>query len=291
MAEPMSTELTRFEVEPGLHLAFESVGSDPETLIVPNTGIFPDFEPLARGRRVVALHSRGRGFSDRLLDPDRMGAEVEAEDIESLRRHLGLERMPLLGWSYVGFVTALYAIRHPDRVSRLILLCSLPPFRDPAWPSPALPAEIQAELQKLRESPLLVEDPEAACREFRRLTIPYRMGDPAAFEKLRADPCQWENEWPQLLMPVNQLVVAPIQEKDIRSELSRIQAPTLVIHGDADQITLAGSEAWARHIADARLLRLPGVGHFPAAECPDLLFPALEEFLAGRWPAGAEKVS
>jgi proline iminopeptidase len=217
-----------------------------------------------------------------------MGAEVEAEDIESLRRHLGLERMPLLGWSYVGFVTALCAVRHPDRVRRLILLCSMPPFRDPAWPAPVMPPEVQADLQKLRESPLLVEDPEAACREFQRLTIPYRMGDPAAFERLRADPCQWQNEWPQNLMPVNQLVVAPILQMDIRAELSEIQAPTLVIHGDADQIPLAGSEAWARHIPDARLLRLPGVGHFPQAECPDLLFPALEEFLAGDWPSGAQ---
>jgi pimeloyl-ACP methyl ester carboxylesterase len=262
----------------------EMLGAGPDTLIVPNTGIFPDLEPLARRRRVVAVHSRSRGLSDRIVDPDRMGVEVEAGDVDAVRDHLGLDTMLLLGWSYVGFVAALYATRHPERVNRLVLMSPAPPYRDPTWPGVTLPEGVAGEVQRLRESGLLETDPAAACREFMRLTVPYRMGDPAAFGRWRTDVCQWENEWPQNLMPVMGMIMGPLAEMDLRSQLHRIEAPTLIVHGDADQIPLAASEAWAQHIPNARLLRIAGAGHYPHVERPEVFFPAVEEFLAGNWP-------
>jgi hypothetical protein len=56
-------------------------------------------------------------------------------------------------------------------------------------------------------------------------------------------------------------------------------ADMLPVHGDADIIPLQGSEAYERLIPDARLLRLPGVGHYPHLERPDVFFPAVDAFL------------
>jgi pimeloyl-ACP methyl ester carboxylesterase len=46
-----------------------------------------------------------------------------------------------------------------------------------------------------------------------------------------------------------------------------------------------------RCVADGRLLLLEGVGHFPYVEVPERFFAAVEEFLLGRWPMGAQPVA
>ena len=46
-------------------------------------------------------------------EPSRLTLEREVRDLEEIRRNLGLERLSLMGWSYLGSVTALYAAAHP----------------------------------------------------------------------------------------------------------------------------------------------------------------------------------
>ncbi|WP_309890623.1 hypothetical protein [Archangium sp.] len=50
---------------------------------------------------------------------------------------------------------------------------------------------------------------------------------------------------------------------------------------------LEGAREWAASIPGARLLAIPGAGHAPHLERPDLFFPAVDAFLAGGWPEGA----
>jgi pimeloyl-ACP methyl ester carboxylesterase len=44
---------------------------------------------------------------------------------------------------------------------------------------------------------------------------------------------------------------------------------------------------WVTALPDARIIRLPHTAHFPHAEQPKIVFPAIETFLAGRWPKSA----
>jgi pimeloyl-ACP methyl ester carboxylesterase len=60
-----------------------------------------------------------------------------------------------------------------------------------------------------------------------------------------------------------------------------------VVHGLADSIPLAAAEEWVSVLPQARLFAMHGVGHFPPLEDPERLFPALDEFLRGAWPAEA----
>ncbi len=52
-------------------------------------------------------------------------------------------------------------------------------------------------------------------------------------------------------------------------------APILVVHGDVDRIPIEGSLEWAASLQNSRLVRLPGVGHFPFLVAPDDLYPVL----------------
>jgi proline iminopeptidase len=69
-----------------------------------------------------------------------------------------------------------------------------------------------------------------------------------------------------------------------------VKAPVLVIHGIADPIPIAASEAWTRTLPNARLLIINGAGHMPQFEQPEVFFKAVETFLKGDFPPDAKKV-
>ena len=81
----------------------------------------PCFSALADRFRLIYVDYRGRGRSDRPADWSEITFDGDVEDIDGLREALGLERLSIYGFSYGGMVAQAYALRHPDRVARLIL--------------------------------------------------------------------------------------------------------------------------------------------------------------------------
>jgi pimeloyl-ACP methyl ester carboxylesterase len=86
-----------------------------------------------RERTVVLYDPRGRGRSDEIKDPSLVGMDNEVRDIEALRRHLSLDRVSLVGWSYLGGVVALYAARYPERVDSVVQVGPMPLRKVPHW--------------------------------------------------------------------------------------------------------------------------------------------------------------
>lgn len=266
---------TYVEVEAGLRVRCDEAGSGPSTLVVLND--LADLAGLAKSRRVVAITSRGRGGSDRLEDLTRHGVSFEADDVERVRIALGIERFALLGWSYPGFVAALYAARYPANVSHLVMVCPVPPYRDPEWPAPDIDPELARQIEELRRSTTWETDPAEACRRATRIFASFRMSDQRKVAEVRTDRCVFPNEWPAYAWRVGRHVQSTLF--DVRSQLGSITAPTLIFHGDRDFLPLQGSQAWAAHIQRARLIRLAAVGHYLPVERPDLFFPAVDQFL------------
>jgi pimeloyl-ACP methyl ester carboxylesterase len=102
----------------------------------------------------------------------------------------------------------------------------------------------------------------------------------------------FKNEWPQNMAAHWRMHFPPESwNRDWRPSLATLQVPTLVIHGTEDLIPVAAAQDWAATMPLARLLTIPGVGHFPHLEDPDTYFPAVDTFLAGTWPEGAKVVA
>jgi pimeloyl-ACP methyl ester carboxylesterase/DNA-binding winged helix-turn-helix (wHTH) protein len=114
----------------GVQLAYATVGHGPPLVKVANwlTHLDYDWESLvwrhwwrdlSAGHRLVRYDERGCGLSDR--DVDDFSLDTWVGDLETVVDAAGLDRFPLLGISQGGPVAMIYAARHPERVSGLIL--------------------------------------------------------------------------------------------------------------------------------------------------------------------------
>ncbi|MGV8853900.1 MAG: alpha/beta fold hydrolase [Devosia sp.] len=119
------------QVPDGTKIAYATIGSGPPLLKAANWLNHLEFDwaspiwgrsfaEIARYRAFIRYDERGCGLSDWNVADLSMGAFVE--DLEAVADKLGLERFPLLGISQGAAVCIEYAVRHPERVSGLILL-------------------------------------------------------------------------------------------------------------------------------------------------------------------------
>src|SRR6266478_3215209 len=83
----------------------------------------PYLLPLARQNRLIFIDERGSGRSEKLDDPKGYTVESMVEDVEAVRRGLGLGKIALLGHSYGGVVAQAYAFKYQANLGHLIL-CS-----------------------------------------------------------------------------------------------------------------------------------------------------------------------
>lgn len=282
-----------------VRLHYQILGDGPVSVVIPSAcTLLEDLRPLAEGRRLIFYDPRGRGQSDRDPDPEHIWTDYEVRDLETVRRHFGLEQMVLLGWSYLGGIVALYAGQHPERVSRMVMMCPLSPrspapYDDPEATQRKEQARIDpaaaADLREKMNSGQHIEEPERFCREFQRVILPRQMGRPEALARMKSDPCAYPNEWWHNKHEHHQIHIPPETRSnyDWRDRMSQVEASALIVHGLEDLIPMESSREWVDVLPNAHLLAIEGVGHFPHLEAPEIFFRSVERFLDSEWPEEA----
>jgi 3-oxoadipate enol-lactonase len=232
-------------------LYVEEHGDGPPLLLITGLGYaiwswqrqIPDWE---RRFRCIAVENRGTGRSPKPPGPYSIEemADDAAEMLEGRRAHVA-------GFSMGGYVAQTLALRQPDLVERLVLVCTATGGPDGA-PTPE--ETTAAWLANAGRPP----------HEFARATMPlsFRPGwtdeHPEEFEALLADrlayptpPECWRAQYDACLEWGAR--VTPVEE---------IEAPTLVVHGDADRIVRYENGAeLARRIPASQFETFPGAGH------------------------------
>ena len=138
--------------------------------------------------------------------------------------------------------------------------------------------------QQKRSSALRKEyengDVVAACREFWAINTPPRLAKSAKPTVVKSDFCTAPPEAIRYgTMKTNPTTFGSLGDWDWTADLKKVNAPTLIIHGEEDAIPMSMVEEWATALPHARLVKVPNAAHFPYAEQPQIVFPEIERFL------------
>jgi len=232
----------KFTTTGGRELHYQRSGTGPVLVVHPggpgfSTTYLGDLAGLGDRHTLVILSPRGTGASDRPADPGDYHLDDYVSDLEELREHLGLEQMLLLGYSHGGIVAQAYALAHPRRVSRLVLAVTLARFgpeqeeateagrekrSGQAWYPDAIAAS--------EEAVDSATDDEVRDKSMRGMPFYFARFGPAEaayVDTFRSDPINGDAQ---------RAFGSELQNLDLRSRLSNITAPTLVITGEEDFI-------------------------------------------------------
>jgi class 3 adenylate cyclase/pimeloyl-ACP methyl ester carboxylesterase len=206
------------------------------------------FRGLSRGHTLVRYDARGNGMSD--WDVDALSLDAWVTDLETVVDAVGVERFPLLGISQGGAVGVAYAVRHPERVSHLILYGAF-----------ALGGKKRAPAEKeMREAMITLmrlgwgADNPSFRQMFTARFIPGGTHEQADY----FNELQLKTTSPECAARYFDVV----SDFDISDLLSEVKAPTLVMHVRDDLIVpFEFGRQLAAGIPHARFIALPGRNH------------------------------
>jgi L-proline amide hydrolase len=246
-------------------------------------------EPLealsAGGRRVIVYDQLGCGNSDQPHDPSLWTIDLFLDELVTLRRELGLERLHLLGQSWGGMLAMEYMLRQPAGVASLVLSNSLSSTAQ--WEAEAnrlraeLPPEVQAALDRHEVAGTTgdAEYIEAMLVYYRRhfcRADPWPECVTRSLEKLMQNPEVYNTMWgPSEFHPTGTL-----KTWDITGRLGDIRVPTLILSGGYDESTPLINETLQRGIPGSRWVLFEQCAHNSHVEETARYLQVVEEFLA-----------
>jgi pimeloyl-ACP methyl ester carboxylesterase len=255
----------------GLELYYEIHGSGQPLILLHGglggSSMFGQVLPmLAKTQQVIAVELQAHGHT---ADIDRpLHFELMGDDIAALIKHLGFEKVNVLGYSLGGGAALRTAIQHPEVVKKLILVST--PFRQDGWYPEIATSMAQlsgAATESMKESPM--------------------------YQNYVCVAPKPEN-FPVLLDKVGDLLR---QKYDWSNDVAALQMPTMIVYGDADSVPpahavqffelLGGGKADAgwdgARMPTARLAILPATTHYNICFSPALA-SAITPFLDAPMP-------
>jgi proline iminopeptidase len=261
-------------------IPIEIVGSGDETIIAVHGGpgtdhlLFrPELDRLGAFARVVYFDLPGHGRSP---DPPDFRLETVAKSLEEVRTKAGAERVSLLGSSYGGFVALAYALAHPERVARLILVdtSASSSFRERSIEN----ARKRASREMLEAFERLWNDALTSDDEFRdnwRTLFPlyFAHATPARIDAYAART--------SYNLATRRKILPTLVGYNLRRRLSELTMPALVVAGAHDWITPSEeARELATGLPNAQLVIFEACGHYPFLEEPERFAAVVEAFLS-----------
>ncbi|MDQ2716630.1 MAG: proline iminopeptidase-family hydrolase [Chloroflexota bacterium] len=239
-------------------------------------------------RRVIFYDQLGCGRSDQPDDTSLWRVERFVEELATMRRELGLERVHILGQSWGGMLAIEYMLTRPQGVASLILSNTTSSI--PMWVAEAnrlradLPPEVNATLLRHEEAGTTdsAEYQEAMQLFYERHVARVPLPDyvQRAFDNI--SPVYYYMNGPSEFH-----VIGPIKDWDRTDRLHEIQVPTLILSGRYDESTPAINEVMRRGIAGSEWVVLENSSHLSNVEEPELYMQTVRTFLKRVEESGA----
>jgi class 3 adenylate cyclase/pimeloyl-ACP methyl ester carboxylesterase len=266
----------------GVRLAYSLAGSGPPLVKSANwiNHLELDWElplyrhmltGLTKNHTLIRYDARGNGLSD--WDSSELSIDAWVNDLEAVVSATGLDRFPIFGFSQGCAISIAYAVRNPDRVSRLILFGGFATGRyNRASTTPA-------DLERFRAVATLMrfgwnsEDPTFRQMMTSQLMPTATKEQAQAFNEMQRKSLSAENAARHY---------ETVCGFDIRDLLPQVSVPTLILHIRDDlMVPIDESRRMAAGIAGARFVSLPGKNHIPLENDPGMpqFFEEVSNFL------------
>lgn len=252
----------------------------------------PYLIPLARHNRLIFIDERGSGQSEKLDDVTKYTVENMVEDVEAVRKALGLGKINLLGHSFGGVLAQAYALKYQENLSHLVLCSTF-----------ASTSEMNQVFVKIKEN----MSPELRNRinkmeseglyghglpyEQNRYTTEYMIAAwgegyfPYLYQR-NPDPAYDPTEgfswtlYREMWGSDGEYVIdGNLKSVEYVDRLNTIKVPTLVNCGDHDECAPSLSEEMHAKIPGSKLVIFPKSGHMTFVDQPDLFIKTVDGFL------------
>jgi pimeloyl-ACP methyl ester carboxylesterase/DNA-binding winged helix-turn-helix (wHTH) protein len=282
-AAPRRPQEIRYCVSPdGVRIAYATSGAGPPLVKAANWLTHLDLEwsspiwghwieGLSAGHQLVRYDERGCGMSE--WEVGDFGLDAWVEDLELVVDSVGLDRFPLLGISQGGAVAIAYAVRHPERVSHLVLVGAYGRGRLARAATPEQRQEAELDLTLGRVA-------------WRRDDAAFRQVFAAQFLP-DADREHWDafNALQRATTSTENVVrfLDAFAHLDVSAIAGEVVCPTLVVHARRDvRVPEAQARELAALIPGSRLVLLDTANHIVLESEPAwrVLLDEVERFLA-----------
>lgn len=279
--------MSTFASYDGTLLSYTEVGAGPRLVCLPGgpgraVAYLEDLAGLSARRTLVLLDPRATGHSEVPSDPASLRFDLMAQDVESLREHLGQDRLEVLGHSAGTLVAQAWASRFPSSVERLVLVTPAGRLQDCDYGDvPGIRESFQDEpwyAEAAEAQAMLADAPASQRAGLERAMRPFLYGRWDDRTQAHAATADSQSSKRALLG-----FGGGSERADLASLVERLRdvtAPVLVVAGERDAQTgiesalaVAGSFPTATHVV------VPGGGHFPWVDAPEAFRAAIDPFL------------
>ena len=251
----------------------------------------PELDAFAEFSRLIYYDQRGRGKSAENVRPEDVTLASDLEDLDSVRRHFRLDAPVLLGHSW-GTVLALeFALRHPRRVSHLVLMNPAPVSQaQVTFLRQSYVAQLGSDMDRQRAiqagAAYKEGNPDAVTERY-RIHFKHGLQRPADYEKLMARmSAGFRSQGKDGILKAWAVEERLYRDTwaqpgyDLLPKLRGLHIPTLVIVGEQDFIPPAIAREIAQALPEAALVAIPNCGHFAYLECGPPVRRAVNDFFA-----------
>ena len=279
----------------GVKLFYEIYGDGPETMIflppwtIVHSRIYKAQLPYFSERfRCIAYDSRGNGKSDRPTEREAYSLENYVADAIAVMDATGVTSAILVSLSYSGMVASILAAHLPERVNAVVMVGTLTTVgsRYPYMSPKNFLAE-RAEFEgwdKWNRGHWLADYPDFAEHFVRNI-----FSEPHSTKQIE-DGIEWANETNgRILANIVEAGATPLPWDVSEAMYRKISCPTLIIHGDNDQIAPYANAQLIAELIGAELVTIPDGGHDPLGRIPAKCNSLIVDFLDRRLGIPAPK--
>jgi proline iminopeptidase len=279
----------RYVDVPGGALFTRTIGAGPTVVVIhggpgtlDHTYLLPYMDGLADFGRLVYYDQRGHGRSLGALSPTDVTIERFVADLDAVCAATGEDAVTLLGHSWGAHLALRFALRHPARVARIILVNTAPVTQADHQDFVAFRRErggsLIGELRWLLTTTAYADgDPHLEVDLLRRV---FSIGIVRPMDVARLNlRVSRENVLRGRIIAQRFEETLYSQPFDLLPDLADLHVPTLVLHGDQDFVPGTIASGIAAALPRARLAVLPACGHFAYLEASDAVHAEIAKFI------------